>query len=70
MFAKYTEKYTRPGFGSRSRIEITSSNPMLYPYLFLTLNFGGPYDHQNVLCSVSVVESSTRDQGIVSSRCL
>ena len=77
MFVKYTEKYTRPskhfldiGFGSRSRIAIASSNPRLYPYLFLTLNLGGPYDLQNVLCSGSVVESSTRDQGIVSSRCL
>ena len=58
------------GFGSMSRIEIASSNPMLYPYLFLTLNFGGTYDHQNVLYSGSVVESPTRDQGIVSSRCL
>ena len=58
------------GFGSRSRVEIASSDPMLYPYLFLTLNFGGPYDHQNVLCSGSLVESPTRDQGIVSSRYL
>ena len=43
MFAKYTEKYTSHppnfldiGFGGRSRIEIASSNPMLFPYLFLT----------------------------------
>ena len=42
MFAKYTEKYTSPppifldiGFRGRSRIEIASSNPMLYPVSFL-----------------------------------